>query len=376
MGKKTIIVNDVPDVFLEKAARGLTSLGNNPAFPNVFDGTFIERIMKRRFKKISEKLESLDIPNEPLETYLQKIILKTQELEKPNREVLEKLCLNFVIDLFQIPADMVEFNLSLKDTVVSPENINVHSNDTTDNITFKSVSDAKKFHGEVYKRRLLNALAMGAGMWCSELWDTFLKDEIDYINPQLCELYKTITILNEYLIFTKEINLSDKDKRQMGFSEIKIGGQDKKVNISVEGMVFPALLSETVRGCMDLFNLQGLPKDEERAMAIIKITDYVSAEPWDMRIGPALWELFLNSYDEEPELLPYVFNIISQKSSKNFNFLFKEIFMKTKRGKDILNKVIEKAKKDMEYADFENTMNKMKTDKNLIIDEFFNDEEL
>jgi hypothetical protein len=54
----------------------------------------------------------------------------------------------------------------------------------------------------------------------------------------------------------------------------------------------------------------------------------------------------------------------------------KEVFARTKKGKQIMSKICNKAKNDIEYDRFTDKMSKMSIDKSIIIDEFINEDEL
>ena len=54
----------------------------------------------------------------------------------------------------------------------------------------------------------------------------------------------------------------------------------------------------------------------------------------------------------------------------------KEVFAKTRRGKEIMSKLSFKSKNDIEYDKFVDKMTKMKKDKGVITDEFIHPEEL
>jgi hypothetical protein len=96
-----------------------------------------------------------------------------------------------------------------------------------------------------------------------------------------------------------------------------------------------------------------------------------------MRIGPSLWVLFSNSLNDVTlDELPYLLKRIATLDIDKFNFLMKEVFAKTKKGKQIMSKICNKAKNDIEYSKFTDKMSKMKLDKSIITDEFIKEEEL
>lgn len=381
--QKTELLSNLPDDITNAIYKGNTSLRNNPAIPNVFEDSYLEKVMNKRFKEVIDELKSIgevnDVPDEDIPTVLNKLILKCQELEKPYRNELEKLCYNYVVDLFDIPDDTVTIDFRLVDEVdLEKQSINldpVYGDD--EDIEYEDLIQAESIRDEVHKRRMLNVLSMGAGMQVSSDIKSYLSDIYD-INPKLADLYRKIIALNNYLLLTREnLGMSEENKMQIGTVEITLGNDDDKVTIDAQGEIFPVLLCECVRGFMELFASHGLPKDREQLEIILAKSDFLKAEPWDMRIGPSLWTILTESFEDiDFTLVPYVYKKIACLSTKNFNKLIREVLAKTRTGKRMMGKVIEKAKKEKEYNKFSDKMSKLKTDKSVITDEYIYPEEL
>ena len=128
---------------------------------------------------------------------------------------------------------------------------------------------------------------------------------------------------------------------------------------------------------MELFISHGLPKDRRMATIVVGKSDFLKAEPWDMKLGPLLWELFSNTFNDiNSNELPYLLQRVSKLSTNKFNFLMKEVFAKTRKGKEIMSKISNKAKNDIEYDKFVDKMTKMKQDKGIITDDYIHPDEL
>ena len=116
---------------------------------------------------------------------------------------------------------------------------------------------------------------------------------------------------------------------------------------------------------------------KENGKYVLKKTDFLKSEPWNMRLGPSLWKLFSSSLNDiSSKELPYLLKRVSMLDINNFNFLMKEIFAKTKKGKLIMSKLSYKAKTDMDYDKFVDKMNKNRNNKNIITDEYIKSDEL
>lgn len=378
--KKHILMDTLPDDVVDKIINNKTSLGNNPSIPDIFEEPFLLKMAENGFDNAKNKLKEIgeisDVEETKLEPALSKLILKCKEIEKPYRSELEKICMNFVIDLFRVPDETVDISVSLCDDV----DMNRNSFIVDPNIEvpeFDSVKNAISIRGEVYKRRMLNVLCTGAAMRISENFDNFI-NEINDINPKLIDLYNKIISLNTYLLYTKnDFGIDDNNKMQLGVVEVSLGNDETKSKIESQGVILPILLMETIKGFMELFISHGLPKDVNDAITVIGRSDFLKAEPWDMKFGPILWDLFYNSSNDVTyEELPYLIKIVSELSVNKFNFLMKEIFAKTKKGKHIMSKLSFKAKRNSEYDKFVDKMTKMKTDRGIITDDYIHPDEL
>lgn len=379
---ENVLAETLPDDIKGTLLSNTTSLGNNPAIPDVYDTPFLLKLANARFESIKDTLMKIgtidDFEDTEIGTMLPKLIKKCQEIERQFRPDLEKLCVNYVIDTFKVPEDMVQINVELVDTVnLEANSIIVDPIDGDDEIEFDDVAEATNIRGEVYKRRLLEALCMGEAISLSSDIDSY-KETIEEISPELCELYYKIIALNNYSLYTSDdIGITDEDKKLLGTVNVEFGNSNQQVRITAQGKIFPILLSETIRGFMELFISHGLPQDVKLADIIIGKSDFVKAEPWDMRLGPSLWMLLSKSFNDITLTeLPYLLKRIASLDVDKFNFLMKEVFARTKKGKQIMSKICNKAKNDIEYDRFTDKMSKMSIDKSIIIDEFINEDEL
>lgn len=379
--KKSVLMDTLPDDVIAKINTHKTSLGNNPSIPDIFDEPFLLKLTEQGFQLSKDKLKEIgeitDVDETELEPALAKLLLQCKELETPYRNELEKICVNYVIDLFSVPEETVDIVTELCDEVdLNRNSIILDPLDNDGDVEFVNVEDAMSIKGEVYKRRLLNALSMGAAIRMADIES--LSEEINQLNPKLTDLYNKIISLNNYLLYTKsDFGLTDENKMQMGTVEVSLGTEDSKVKIEAQGVIFPILLTELIRGFMELFTSHGLPKDRRQAMMVIGKSDFLKAEPWDMKLGPMLWDLLSNSFNDiNSTELPYLLQRISKLSVNKFNYLMKEVFAKTRRGKEIMSKLSFKSKNDIEYDKFVDKMIKMKKDKGVITDEFIHPDEL
>ena len=382
LNKEGVLLKKLPNDIITAIINNETSLGNNPALPDIYETPFLIKIVNSRFKYLKEELKTIgsitDIKSDDLYTGLSELILKCKNIEKQFRPELEKICYNLIVDLFSIPEETVNLKIELKDNVdFSNTNIIIDPNEDSEEYEMNDINDAKNYKNELYKRRLLLSLCVGGAMEISKMFDIY-ENQISKISNELCDLYRKILTLNEYLLFVKEdIEITEENKKQLGTVEVYLGNEENKVTIKSQATIFPILLFETIRGFFELFISHGLPKDRDMALSLINKTDYLNSEPWNMRIGPSLWNLFFSSIDDiKTKELPYLLKKVSKLKYNKFNVLMNEIFAKTKKGKHILKILSNKSKNELDYNSFLKKMDKMKSNRSIITDEYIHFDEL
>ena len=341
------------------------------------------KAMTSQFNDIKDQLTEIgsidEVSDTTLEGALASLLRKCRELEEPYRNELEKICINYAIDLFSVPEDAVTIDVELVDDVdVGGEAILLDPIDGDGDDAFDDVDSALSVRSEVYKRRFLDALCVGAGMYVSENISDSVMEDIEKICPELPDLYYKIMVLNRYLLFMKDnLEMDDENTLQLGTVEVYLGGNDEKVTIHSQGQIFPILLCETIRGFFELFASHGLPEDIQMAKIVLGKADYLKAEPWDMKIGPHLWNMLSKSLNDVLFTdMPYLFKRISSLSVEKFNFLMKEVLAGTKKGRRIMASICKKSKDDSEYEKFVDKMSKMKKDNGIITDDYIRADEL
>ena len=368
--------------FLYKAVRAHdTSLGDNPAFPSEDDYAFDYTILKDRYRDVCDKMHELGMPTnidiEKLKTMLSELVVSCKRMEAPIKDSLEKICENTINRIFAIPDGAVEIQCKLVDKIsyeipasVTPE---VSTGKT---FKFKGINDFELSKSAVAKRRFINALIMGAANWLTTGFHGYYNVEIEKINPELISLYERIMALNEYLLFVTEEEMNDKHPKQGSYVEVFVGGNGKKSIIRAQGIIFPLLLHDTIKGLFELFSVHGLPKDKEKREYIIKKADFILAEPWDMRLGVPLWTKIFGTKIEEDNLLPYMFMYLVKLPYEEFNATMKEMLVGTEKGSEIFSQLMQAAQKNDGYQKFQKRINARNVDRSVIADSYFTASEL
>lgn len=366
--------------FLFKAVRAHdTSLGDNPAFPSEDNYAFDYTILKERYRDVYEKMHELGIPTnintDELTTVLGKMVTVCREIEKPVRDSLEKICENTVNRIFAIPDGVVNIKCKLVDNISYKISVSVTPEVSSgDAFKFKDINDFELSKSAVAKRRFVNALVMGASKIMMG-YKEYYQDELNKINPELMPLYDKIMALNEYLLFITKEQMTDERPKQGSYVEVYVGGNGKKSTIEAQGVIFPLLLHDTLKGLFELFSVHGLPEDKDKREYIIKKSDFLLAEPWDMRLGVPLWNRVFGRIGEA-NIIPYIFMYLIKLPTEEFNQSMKELLMNTERGDEIMHELTVAAQHNDGYQKFKKRINARNVDRAVIADSYFTAAEL
>lgn len=375
--KESILYNELPDDIRAALKDNKTSLGVNPAFPDEYDESFDTKLTLSRFNETKKRLEKIGEIEEcdDIENAMTNLIEKCKKLEEPIKENLEKIAYNFIVKLFNIPEEGINFSVELKDDL-SDITLGARMQSEDSKIEFETSGHKKGLNDDIRKRRVINALMTGASLRIAMEIRRYIADIYD-LEPRLPDLYRKILALNDYLLFTNSNEIKENETKHLGMSKIVMGDEQTKTDVTVAAVIFPILIYEEVRAFLELCAAHGLPKTKEEANYVIKKADYLQAEPWDMRLGPAMWDYVKTAFGNiDDVLLPYVFMEICKLNSQRFNTFMQETFAETKKSKKVAQNIINYCKEKQEYDDFETRMQAKRTDVAVINEKYITPDEL
>lgn len=368
----------LPKFIFNKVKTHSTSLGNNAAFPPEEDYPFDYKILKKRMIEVHEELQSFDdlrqLDNEQLISKLSELLTECKQQEEPIRDNLVKVCENLVAEIFSIPVETVDIVCSIV-SAIKPQNAFRLLPEDSDarNFDFEDLNDFDNVLKVVLKRRFINAMIQGAAYRLSDI--NIYSKAIQELNPNLLPLYERIRVINDYLLFTQEEKITDKHPMQGACVEVELGREGEKTHIAAQGLTFPYLFTETLRGLFELFASHGLPKDNEKAQYIIKQSDFLLAEPWDLRMGVKLWD-YINNNLENTKIIPYYFMSLCEMKVDEFNENMREILAHTKKGQSIQQSLIAEAEHNFEYDDLSASIQTKNANVSVIEDEYMSEMDL
>lgn len=347
-----------------------TSLGKHPIFPEGDEHSFEQKIMGDRFSEVAKRYKTAhatsSIDEHQAIAELMPLVQTSMTLEETHREELQNLAIKMVREEFDIDEDVILITAELTPEI-SIEGTKLNPTPVKNDMKFKNHGEMVNAKDEVYKRRFVNAMIQGAAKKCNHMFH-MAQDELADLDPKLNNLYSKMMSTADYMYYI----VPEMEKGvNGGVVRVKFPTKDNpQVEIHAQAMVFPVLIHELVKGVMEVLSARGLPKKELGKFVIDK-ADYLSAEPWDMRIGPALWGRFTDAFDvDDFKLKHHVWNELVALPPKTFNEKMKEIMAGTEEGKAIIKELVHEVNNDMKKEDFDDTMKKMDEKKNENIEGF------
>lgn len=339
------------------------SLGVHPAIPEGDENNFEQKIMGKRFSEVVNRYKRAfdvdSIDNHEMVNLIS-MVKETIKIERKYKKELELLAEKMIREEYDMSEDVVEIKVKLTPSI-NMEGTKKNPKPKSNDFKFESHSEMVNAKEEVYKRRLLNALIQGAAKKTNHMFHN-VDEELTNMDPRLLNRYSKVmsTADYQYYMIPKMENGVNGGVVKVTFPTEK----NPKALIEAEAMIFPVLIHELVKGVMELLSAHGLPKNKELGDYVIDKADFLAAEPWDMRIGPALWDCFTETIDgEDFHLKHHVFMELASLPVNEFNEKMREIFAGTNAGKKIVKEIIEKVKRELSEEEFNTAINELNSNK-------------
>jgi len=328
-------------------------LGKHPAFPGTGSGQhFEEKIASKRFKEVIERVKRYtgvrNISQQQI-MEMMRILSQIATIEKSNRKKLEQLAVKIVKEEFGI-TDQLQFDAKLVDP--GQVQLSTQQNPSEEEMEFETPEQEEEVTAEIQKRRLLNSLMQGAAKKGHYMFH-MVEDELEGVNPTLSNLYGKLMSINDftYWIMPDEAMtmMAGGDENKAGSEEIDL--QTDPPTVKARAQIFPVLVHELIKGVMEIMSVDALPEEEKIQQHVLSKADFVTAEFWDLRLGPGLWDRFRDAVGaDDHDLRYYLYNEISKIPAKEFNQFMNDLFDDKQSAKqklvDIANEIREEIKED------------------------------
>ena len=350
--------------------------GKNPAMKK--GAADVERLVSSRFKKVADKLkQSANIPNlspnavQSLYMQMMSRIPYIMQIEAANKEELEQLAIQASLDETEVPEGWVDIQANLGVPIdvsnfrYQPEEPKDDEEDEEEkkeklklsSFDIDELTDEEQLELEKHKRNIINAIIQGAAKRGHYIFQKpNIKRALDRINPELFSLYLAIMAVNDYMYFTQEqmiemmsqtgqgvagkVELDPDEDGEEGDEDGEGEGEgESDTVIKADGLIFPILCHEIIKGIEESKGRHGLPKEPGMREKVQGQVDTLANEPMQLRIGPEIvekiryslpdqmfdddnkglinWFHILLYQIEATEFLEIIGNAISEEKSKN-----------------------------------------------------------
>lgn len=270
---------------------------------------------------------------------------ETLLMEKKDKKALEDLAVKMMVDEFDIPEGVIKFNAELTKDIEKPK-----KKKDTKKVMFEDHDELVRGNDEIKKRRIINALVVGAAKNLDHLYHD-IRHELKNMNTKLLSNYKKIMSADDFLSFSEPTN--DDTIEGGSFNIVYESKKDDVIpTITAKGMAFPILVRELYQGVMEVLSTHGIPKNPKLLEYTMNNADYDAAKPWDEKLGPKMWELFCGEIPKKDlNLKHFVFAKFITKPAVEFMHDLREVFSKTKHGKNIILEILSEVKQDNEIEE-------------------------
>lgn len=350
------------------------SLGKHPIFPDDDEATFEQKILGKRFSEVAKRYKRAfdvdSIDNSALLKEMLPLVKDSMALEAKHRKKLEKLAEQMIREEYDMDKDVVEIHCELVDKV-NMEGTKKNPKPMATEASFKSHDEIVNANEEVYKRRFVNAMIQGAAKKTNHMFH-MVDEELTELDPRLPNKYSKMMSAADYMYY---VIPEMEEGVNGGVVRVQFPtASNPKAVIHAQAIVFPVLIHELVKGVMELISGHGLPKQKRIGEYVINKADFLAAEPWDMRLGPAIWEQFTTMIEPDDfNLKHHIYTELVKLPVREFNIKMREIMAGTKEGKKIINGIVKEVKQGLAEDEFNEAIEEI-SGKNQEMEQSFSDD--
>ena len=353
-----------------KLRSGEHIFGKSKSLPVGSDSqNYSEKIAGQRFKEIINKVKRYhgvrNITPNMMQMMFQ-IMGEISQIETRHKEALERLAVDIVSEEFDLPEQMLEATLSPPGSPLSHKEEEEEDDDDGDDIESpqpnipkqpKSAKRMEELEMEVDKRRVINSLMQGAAKKGHYIFH-MVADELDAIDPRLMGLYGKLMSLADFqywvipdtmmtgqvggvekIEWRKAEKPENKDEEE-DMEDVNLEEGDDMPVVVAKAWIFPLLVHELIKGALELAALNWadghLDFDEHKE--VIEKADTDEGEIWGMRLGPAMWEKFLDCIGTDNyDIKQWLFRELTKLPANKFHEFMKEILSGSQKCGEVVD---------------------------------------
>jgi hypothetical protein len=291
----------------------------------------VQRLVSQRFGKVADKLKEVvgnrNISSQQVQGMIYNEMMgklrNIMSIEAAHKDELEQLAVDASLEEQEVPEGWYQIEPHLgqqpdvSDFRYAPEEPKDDEEEEKEKLEIPSfdvedLTDEEELELEKHKRNIINAIIQGAAKRGHYLFQKpDIKARLDAIDPSLYRDYLGIMAINDFMYFTMEqmiemmsqtgqgvagkVKLSNADDEEEGEEGGEETDDSPDTKITAQGLIFPILCHELIKGFEEAKGRHGLPKDAGMRRKVQGQVDILSNEPMQLRIGPEIVEKLRNA---------------------------------------------------------------------------------
>jgi len=286
----------------------------------------VQRLVSQRFQKVADKLRQVtgiqDLSTQQVQGMIYNEMMRKlpniMRIESAHKDELIQLAIDASLEEGEVPEGWYQIEGHLgeqprtDDFRYQPEEPEDDEEEDDEKIEIPSfnvedLTDEEELELEKHKRNIINAIIQGAakkGHYIFQKPD--VKARLDAIDPSLYRDYLGIIEINDFMYFTMEqmiemmsqtgqgvagkVSLDDADDEGEEGGGEEGGEEQPDTKIIAEGLIFPILCHEIIKGLEEAKGRHGHSKNPDIRDKVRGAVDVLSNEPMQLRIGPEIVE--------------------------------------------------------------------------------------
>lgn len=236
------------------------------------------------------------------------------------------------------------------------------------------------------KRRLINAMMAGASSKGHYMYNYATEKLIEITGERnIAGMYGAIMSSADAMLWqmgNSGLGLSGGGGTPMPGGKERVFPNETPPRVVATGINFPILVHELMKGTYEIISaLHGQPKDREMAARVMEIEDTLQKEIWDLRLGPAIWDIIKESFPEEVitdedkvGMQLILFQKIVAKPAKEFLVFLKEVLSGSDNGKRLMSLLYQMINGEINDYDYRMSMKQFDDELNNASDDIDEDD--
>ena len=303
-----------------------------------------------------------------IQPMMQQALMRAMQIESQHKQALEQLAIEVVMDNLAVPEGDLQFDAQLKKPTLEgmqnkpqkPKNKpQIPQNPEEEQ---EAADRLQKLDLERQKRRFINSLIQGSSKKALYLYH-MVDEKLNEIDPDLVNLYSLLMSVNDLMYWIMpdmDMRMAAGEGESLGAGREELDLETDPPTIKAEGALFPILVHELFKGVMEYVSAHGLPSDPDFAEDVIGMEDTLPAEIWDLRLGPVIWEKFMEAYpqelitnDDSRRIQNYLYFRIVSLEAEEFLNLAKKMLEGGEEGKRLVQKLVDEIVQELKEEDYE-----------------------